>query len=162
MTFIRSVYTVTTPESGNERMGTWTKVRNVESLYQHSNGTYYARLYGGQESFMSLKTACGQLGLPPLTHQRPAALLRHQGHPVGSGRPHRRQMAGPQRWRRPRHAYLRQRCGRAPKVTGEEGEVLGRALTNFTGIDRRMLSQIVERWSELSDELKRAVLAVVG
>jgi hypothetical protein len=25
-----------------------------------------------------------------------------------------------------------------------------------------MLSQIVERWSELSDELKRAVLAVVG
>jgi hypothetical protein len=31
--------TVPTPESGNERMGTWTKVSNVESLYQHSNGT---------------------------------------------------------------------------------------------------------------------------
>ena len=28
--------------------------------------------------------------------------------------------------------------------------------------DRQMLSQIVERWGGLSDELKRAVLAVVG
>jgi len=34
--------------------------------------------------------------------------------------------------------------------------------THFSGEDRRMLSQIVERWGSLSDELKRAVLAVVG
>jgi hypothetical protein len=28
--------------------------------------------------------------------------------------------------------------------------------------DRRMLTQIVEKWGSLSDELKRAVLRVVG
>ena len=32
--------------------------------------------------------------------------------------------------------------------------------THFSGEDRRMLSQIVERWGDLSDELKRAVLRV--
>ena len=37
-------------------MRTWTKVSNVESLYQHSNGRYYVRLYGGQDSFRSLRT----------------------------------------------------------------------------------------------------------
>jgi hypothetical protein len=36
-------------------MGTWPKVSNIESLYQHSNGRYYARLYGGQDSFRSLR-----------------------------------------------------------------------------------------------------------
>ena len=47
---------------------------------------------------------------------------------------------------------------------GEElsAEVLTHLLTNFTDVDRRMLSQIVERWGDLSDELKRAVLRVVG
>jgi hypothetical protein len=40
-------------------------------------------------------------------------------------------------------------------------EALTHILTNFTDEDRRMLSRIVERWGELSDELKRAVLAVV-
>ena len=47
---------------------------------------------------------------------------------------------------------------------GEElsAEALTHILTNFTDVDRRMLSQIVERWGDLSDELKRAVLAVVG
>ena len=34
--------------------------------------------------------------------------------------------------------------------------------THFSGEDRRMLSQIVERWGSLSDELKRAVLRVAG
>jgi len=34
-------------------------------------------------------------------------------------------------------------------------------LTNLPDTDRLMLSQIVERWGDLSDELKRAVLAVV-
>ena len=34
--------------------------------------------------------------------------------------------------------------------------------THFSGEDRQMLSQIVERWGSLSDELKRAVLRVVG
>ena len=41
-------------------------------------------------------------------------------------------------------------------------EALTHILTNFTEVDRRMLSQIVERWGGLSDDLKRAVLAVVG
>jgi hypothetical protein len=41
-------------------------------------------------------------------------------------------------------------------------EALTHILTNFTDVDRRMLSQIVERWGGLSEELKRAVLAVVG
>ena len=41
-------------------------------------------------------------------------------------------------------------------------EALTHILTNFPDVDRRMLSQIVERWGSLSDELKRAVLAVVG
>jgi len=35
-------------------------------------------------------------------------------------------------------------------------------LINLSDSDRRMLSQIVERWGNLSDELKRAVLRVVG
>ena len=39
---------------------------------------------------------------------------------------------------------------------------LTQILTQISGEDRRMLSQIVERWGGLSDELKRAVLAVVG
>ena len=41
-------------------------------------------------------------------------------------------------------------------------EALTHILTNFPDVDRRMLSQIVERWGGLSDELKRAVLRVVG
>jgi hypothetical protein len=41
-------------------------------------------------------------------------------------------------------------------------EALTHILTNFTGEDRQMLSHVVERWGDLSDELKRAVLAVVG
>jgi hypothetical protein len=44
----------------------------------------------------------------------------------------------------------------------QDAELSAEALTNFTGEDRQMLSQIVERWSDLSDELKMAVLAVVG
>ena len=40
-------------------------------------------------------------------------------------------------------------------------EALTHILTNFPDVDRRMLSQIVERWGGLSDELKRVVLAVV-
>ena len=35
-------------------------------------------------------------------------------------------------------------------------------LMQISDEDRQMLSQIVERWGGLSDELKRAVLAVVG
>jgi hypothetical protein len=35
-------------------------------------------------------------------------------------------------------------------------------LTNLPDIDRCMLSQIVEKWGILNDDLKRAVLAVVG
>ena len=34
--------------------------------------------------------------------------------------------------------------------------------SDFSGEDRQMLTQIVQRWGTLSDELKRAVLRVVG
>ncbi len=39
-------------------------------------------------------------------------------------------------------------------------EALTHILTNLSDSDRRMLSQIVERWGELSEELKRAVLGM--
>jgi hypothetical protein len=41
-------------------------------------------------------------------------------------------------------------------------EALMKMLTNLSDSDRRMFSQIVERWSHLSDELKRAVLRVIN
>jgi hypothetical protein len=41
-------------------------------------------------------------------------------------------------------------------------ENLIKILTNLPVSDRRMLTRIVERWGSLSDELKRAVLRVVG
>ena len=41
-------------------------------------------------------------------------------------------------------------------------EALIKILTNLTDADRQMLSQIVERWGSLSEELKRAVLRVMG
>jgi hypothetical protein len=41
-------------------------------------------------------------------------------------------------------------------------ETLIKILTNISGTDRQMLSQIVEKWGSLSDDLKRAVLRVVG
>ena len=40
-------------------------------------------------------------------------------------------------------------------------EALTQELTHFSGKDRQMLTQIVKRWGNLSDELKRAVLRVV-
>ena len=41
-------------------------------------------------------------------------------------------------------------------------EALTQILTQISDSDRRMLSHIVERWGALSEELKRAVLRVVG
>jgi hypothetical protein len=41
-------------------------------------------------------------------------------------------------------------------------EALIKILTNLPDSDRRMLERIVERWSDLSDELRKAVLRVVG
>ena len=41
-------------------------------------------------------------------------------------------------------------------------EALIKILTNISGTDRQMLTQIVQRWGSLSDELKQAVLRVVG
>ena len=41
-------------------------------------------------------------------------------------------------------------------------KALTEILTEISGTDRQMLTQIVERWGSLSDELKRAVLRVVG
>jgi hypothetical protein len=40
-------------------------------------------------------------------------------------------------------------------------EALIKILTEISGTDRQMLTQIVERWGSLSEELKRAVLRVV-
>jgi hypothetical protein len=41
-------------------------------------------------------------------------------------------------------------------------EALIKILTNLPDVDRQILTHIVERWGTLSDELKRAVLRVVG
>ena len=41
-------------------------------------------------------------------------------------------------------------------------EALIEILTNISGTDRQMLSQIVQKWGSLSEELKRAVIRVVG
>jgi hypothetical protein len=41
-------------------------------------------------------------------------------------------------------------------------EALIKILTNLTDEDRQLLTRIVERWGSLSDELKKAVLRVVG
>ena len=41
-------------------------------------------------------------------------------------------------------------------------EALTEILTEISGTDRQMLSQIVKRWGSLSNELKRAVLRVVS
>ena len=41
-------------------------------------------------------------------------------------------------------------------------EALTEILTEISGTDRQMLSQIVQRWGTLSDDLKSAVLRVVG
>ena len=41
-------------------------------------------------------------------------------------------------------------------------EALTEILTEISGTDRQMLTQIVQRWGSLSEELKRAVLRVMG
>ena len=41
-------------------------------------------------------------------------------------------------------------------------EALIKILTEISGTDRQMLTRIVQRWDSLSEELKRAVLRVVG
>jgi hypothetical protein len=41
-------------------------------------------------------------------------------------------------------------------------EPLTEILTEISGTDGQQLSQIVQRWGSLSDEMKRAVLRVVG
>jgi len=40
-------------------------------------------------------------------------------------------------------------------------EALTEILTEISGADRQMLSQIVERWGSFSEELKRAALRVL-
>jgi hypothetical protein len=56
-------------------------------------------------------------------------------------------------------------CAETPvSIKGSEFpvEALIKILTEISGTDRQMLAQIVERWGSLSEELKRAVLRVVG
>ena len=43
-----------------------------------------------------------------------------------------------------------------------DDENLIKILTEISGTDRQMLSQIVQRWGSLSEELKRTFLRVVG
>ena len=56
-------------------------------------------------------------------------------------------------------------CPKTP-VTMQDSEfsveALIKILTEISGKDRQILTQIVQRWGSLSDELKRAVLRVVG
>ena len=47
------------------------------------------------------------------------------------------------------------------KDSGLSIEALTEILTEISGADRQMLARIVQGWSSLSDELKRAVLRVV-
>ena len=56
-------------------------------------------------------------------------------------------------------------CAESPvsiKDSDFSPEALIKILTEISGTDRQMLTQIVERWGRLSEELKRAVLRVVG
>ena len=41
-------------------------------------------------------------------------------------------------------------------------KALTEILTEISGADRQMLTRIVQRWATLSEELKRAVMRVVG
>ena len=40
-------------------------------------------------------------------------------------------------------------------------EALTEILTEISGTERQMLTQIVQRWGSLSDELKRVVLKII-
>ena len=46
--------------------------------------------------------------------------------------------------------------------SGFSPEALTEILTEISGTDRQMLTRSVQRWSSLSEELKKAVLRVVG
>ena len=56
-------------------------------------------------------------------------------------------------------------CAETP-VTMQDSEfsveALTEILTEISGADRQMLARIVQRWGSLSEELKQAVLRVVG
>ena len=56
-------------------------------------------------------------------------------------------------------------CAKTPVIIKDSEfsiEVLIKILTKISGTDRQMLTQIVQRWGSLSEELKKAVLRVVG
>jgi len=56
-------------------------------------------------------------------------------------------------------------CAKNPVIMKDSEfsvEALTEILTEISGTDRQMLSLIVQRWGSLSNELKRAVLRVVG
>ncbi|MDB0031524.1 hypothetical protein N9E34_08655 [Opitutales bacterium] len=56
-------------------------------------------------------------------------------------------------------------CAKSPvsiKDSDFSPEALIKILTEISGADRQMLTRIVQRWGSLSDELKQAVLRVVG
>ena len=56
-------------------------------------------------------------------------------------------------------------CAESPvsiKDSDFSPEALTEILTEISGTDRQILTRIVQKWGDLSDELKRAVLRVVG
>ncbi len=83
---------------------------------------------------------------------------------VGSGR----SMTQPDEiceWRDRRDSNPKSKCSQvvdSHKLKEFPKEQWTQIWTHFSDEDRQMLSQIVDRWGSLSDELKRAVLRVVG
>ena len=69
------------------------------------------------------------------------------------------------RWRDRRDSNPKSNDAQSQSQTKDSAlsvDALMQILMQIPDEDRRMLTQIVERWGDLSDELKRAVLRVVG
>jgi len=69
------------------------------------------------------------------------------------------------RWRDRRDSNPKSNDAQSQSQTEDSAlsvDALMQILMQIPDEDRRMLSQIVERWGHLSDELKRAVLAIIG
>ena len=82
---------------------------------------------------------------------------------VGSGRT-LTQLGGKLRWRDRRDSNPKSCDAQSQSEKGIpplSPEALTQILTQISGTDRQQLSQIVQSWGSLSEELKRAVLRVV-
>ena len=75
------------------------------------------------------------------------------------------QSDGDYEWRDRRDSNSKSSTGQPRSETEDSAlsmDALMQILMQISDEDRQMLSQIVERWGDLSDDMKRAVLAVVG